>query len=529
MHISGDLLIGQTDVARADRFFAYDPSAGAPIAVPGFAAATRADVAQACASAEAAFPAYAALPLSRRAAFLDAAADAIDGIGQHLTARAMRETGLPPQRLEAERARTVAQLRLFAAEVRDGGWQSLRIERGDPSRQPAPRPDLRLRRVPIGPVAVFGASNFPLAFSVGGGDTAAALAAGCPVVVKAHAAHPGTSELVGRAIRDAAAATGMPDGVFSLLHHPGHEAGLWLVSDPRIRAVGFTGSRSGGIALMRAAAARKAPIPVYAEMASINPVVLLPAALRARPERLAEQFVASLSTGAGQLCTKPGLVLAIAGDGLAAFVARAGAVLETVAAHVMLGRGIHQAFETGKARLAGAPGIVELAQGCAATGPNQGQAALFCLDARTVAADPRHAQEIFGAVSVIVRCDDMAELRQVVDGLEGQLAITLHGEEDDHAAAAALVPLLERKAGRIVWNSWPTGVEVSHAMVHGGPYPATSDGRSTSVGTLAIERFLRPIAYQSMPEALLPPALRGSGDGLVRVDGAWRLPDAGPG
>jgi len=524
MTLTGDLFIGGERRQSAERFLAYDPSKGADIAEPGFSSATEADVADACAAAEAAFIPYSTKPLEERARFLEAIADEIEALGDALIERGSAESGLPVARITGERGRTAGQLRLFAREVRDGQWQKLRIDHADRERTP-PKPDLRLRMVPIGPVAVFGASNFPLAFSTAGGDTASALAAGCPVVMKGHRAHPGTAELIASAIAAAAERTGMPAGVFSLVNGTSRRVGEALVADPRIQAVGFTGSRGGGEALMRIAAARQRPIPVYAEMSAINPVILLPEALKARGPALAEAYIASLTMGAGQFCTNPGLVMGIDGPDLDAFAARAGEVLSGQAAQVMLTAGIHEAYETGKAQLAGSPFVTKLAEGVEADGPTRGRAALFGVEGKDFLADPVHLHEVFGASSVLVRCADLDELIDVLSELEGQLTATLQVDAGDHDAARRLLPVLERTVGRVIANGWPTGVEVTHAMVHGGPYPATSDTRTTSVGTLAIDRFLRPVCYQDMPEGLLPDALRDGGqDGvLARVDGEWKL------
>ncbi|MEG3181380.1 aldehyde dehydrogenase (NADP(+)) [Sphingomonas sp. LT1P40] len=524
MILTGNLFIGGERRAAADRFHAYDPAAGAEIADVGFAGATEQDVADACAAADAAFIPYSTRPLAERAAFLDAVADEIEALGDELIERACRESGLPSARITGERGRTTGQLRLFAREVRDGQWQKLRIDHADPARTP-PKPDLRLRMVPVGPVAVFGASNFPLAFSTAGGDTASALAAGCPVVMKGHRAHPGTAELIASAIASAAEKTGMPAGVFSLVNGTSRRVGEALVADPRIQAVGFTGSRGGGEALMKIAAARPRPIPVYAEMSAINPVILLPEALKARGTALAEGFVASLAMGAGQFCTNPGLVMGVDGPDLDAFVARASEVLSGQPAQVMLTDGIWDAFESGKAKLAASAHVTTLAQGAEAEGPNRGRAALFSVAGKDFLADPVHLHEVFGVSSVIVRCADIAELSAVLGELEGQLTATLQVDAGDYDAARALLPVLERTVGRVIANGWPTGVEVGHAMVHGGPYPATSDPRSTSVGSLAIDRFLRPVSYQDLPEALLPQALREGGQSgvVARIDGDWKL------
>lgn len=504
--LTGAALIGARDIAGVQSFRAIDPARGEAIE-PAFAEAGPEEVAQAAALAAAAFPVYRATTPEARAAFLDLIATRIEAIGEALIERAAQETGLPAARLQGERARTTGQLRLFASWVRSGGADEPRLDSPLPERKPLPRADLRLRHIGVGPVAVFGASNFPLAFSVAGGDTASALAAGCPVVVKGHPAHPGTSELVGRAIREAVAQAGLPEGVFSLVTGTSHALGAALVADPRIRAVGFTGSRAGGLALVNIATSRPVPIPVYAEMSSINPVFLLPAALKARAEALGAGFVGSLTMGAGQFCTNPGLVIALAGEGLDLFVAAATRAVRNAAPAAMLTPGIAQAYAKGVARL-GAQAH-EVARADQEGGPNACRPALFVTDAATFVNEPVLSHEVFGASSLVVRCRDEAEMLDVAGAVEGQLTATLHMDAADHDLAARLLPILEEKAGRILANGWPTGVEVCHAMVHGGPFPATSDPRSTSVGTLAIRRFLRPVCYQDLPEALLPAAVQG--------------------
>ena len=486
---------------------------------PGYPVSTLDDVDRVCRAAAAAFDAYRATTPEARATFLEAIAEEILAIGDPLIERAAAESGLPVARLTGERGRTVGQLRLFAGVVRAGGWQGVRIDPALPDRQPLPRPDLRLRMVPLGPVAVFGASNFPLAFSTAGGDTAAALAAGCPVVVKGHPAHPGTDAMVADAIGRAVARAGLPDGVFGHVRGAGNDLGGALVRHPAIAAVGFTGSRAGGLALVAIAQARPVPIPVYAEMSSINPVVLMPAALAARGADLGRAFVGSLTMGSGQFCTNPGLVVAVEGEGLDAFEAAAAEALAAHAPQAMLTGGIRAAFAEGTDRLADADGVTELAAGLEGDGVATEMARLFATDGETVRARPDLAEEVFGASSLVVRCRDLDEVAAVLAATEGQLTATLHLDEGDHANAARLLPILERKAGRILANGWPTGVEVAHAMVHGGPFPATSDGRSTSVGSLAIDRFLRPVCYQDLPAALLPAVLRDGAEGPRLVDG----------
>ena len=452
---------------------------------------------------------YRALDPERRASFLEAIADNIFQLGDELVERVMAETGLPRPRVEGERGRTAGQLRLFAQLVREGRYLDLRIDPALPDRSPLPRPDLRLRKIPLGPVAVFGSSNFPLAFSVAGGDTASALAAGCPVVVKAHPAHPGTSALVGRAIREAVQHCQVPEGVFSLLFDEGHEIGQALVADPRIRAVGFTGSRRGGLALMTIAQQREEPIPVYAEMSSINPVLLFPSALAERAEAIAQGFVASMLMGAGQFCTSPGLVLAIESEALELFVEAAGKAVVSVGAGTMLTPGIHQAYEAGVAALANHPQVRTEARSEAGE-QCQGAASLFSTSGEVFLEDRKLAEEVLVPPPCSFDAATDPSLPEFVDSLEGQLTASLHIAAADHKEVRGLLPLLERKVGRIIVNGFGTGVEVAPAMVHGGPFPATSDGRSTSVGTMAIDRFLRPVCYQDMPDDLLPPELKQS-------------------
>ncbi|WP_047302374.1 aldehyde dehydrogenase (NADP(+)) [Pseudomonas fluorescens] len=506
MTVTGHMLIGQSAVwGSHGRLHAVAAASGERLQ-PAFGGAGAAELERACALAEAAFDEYRQRPLVQRAAFVLGIAENILQLGDELIERCHLETGLPRARLEGERGRTVGQLRLFAEVLGEGGFLGVRIDPAQPQRLPMPRVDLRLRQIGLGPVAVFGASNFPLAFSVAGGDTASALAAGCPVIVKAHSAHPGTSELVGQAIARAARQHGMPEGVFSLLFDSGRSIGQGLVADSRIKAVGFTGSRSGGMALMQIAAARAEPIPVYAEMSAINPVLLLPHALEERAEPIASAFVASLTLGAGQFCTNPGLILGVDGPALQRFERAAAEALGHVAAQTMLTPGIYRSYCQGAAILAAHARVQTLAQGPEGQG-QQARGALFATSAAAFMACPELREEVFGPASLIVRCADMTVLQQVLQSLEGQLTIAVHLSEGDQPQVQALLPLLERKAGRVLANGFGTGVEVTHAMVHGGPFPATSDSRSTSVGSLAIQRFLRPVAYQDLPEALLPAEL----------------------
>lgn len=503
MSMTGQLLIGQRAYRGGNGELRGLDAATGKALEPAFGGASLADLDRACELAEAASDDYRERPLERRAAFLESIASNILALGDELIERCVQETGLPRGRIEGERGRTVGQLRLFAEVVRQGSFLDVRIDPAQPERTPLPKVDLRLRNIAIGPVAVFGASNFPLAFSVAGGDTASALAAGCPVIVKAHSAHPGTSELVGRAIQQAVSIHGLPEGVFSLLFDTGRSIGQGLVADRRIKAVGFTGSRTGGVALMKIAAGREEPIPVYAEMSSINPVLLMPHALGERGTQIAGGFVTSLTLGAGQFCTNPGLILAIDGPALRLFEGDAVDALKKAAANTMLTPGIHSSYCQGVERLLAHAEVVTLGQGLEGD-RYQARAALFATSARAFLQCLALREEVFGPASLIVRCADEAELKQAVSALEGQLTIALHISEADYPQVRALLPTLENKAGRLLVNGFGTGVEVGHAMVHGGPFPATSDTRTTSVGSLAINRFLRPVSYQDLPATLLP-------------------------
>lgn len=505
MDLNGALLIGGEEKRGTfGEIFGYDAATGEKL--PGsFGGATLQDLEHAASLAWQAFATYRETGLEERAVFLETIGQSILDLGDALVERAMSETGLPRARIEGERMRTVTQLRMFAAEVRSGNFLERRFDPANPERVP-PKPDLKLRNIALGPVAVFGASNFPLAFSVAGGDTASALAAGCPVIVKAHSAHPGTSELVGRAVSKAVKDCGMPAGTFALLFDSGRDVGQGLVADRRIRAVGFTGSRGGGTALMKIAAARKQPIPVYAEMSSINPVILFPNALKNRGGDIGRAFIASLTLGAGQFCTNPGLVIAVEGDGLDAFVGAASEALANAPAQTMLTAGICKAFVSGVAKMAANPNVSKVGEGLGGQS-GKASAALFETTGKAFLDDETMQEEMFGAASLVVRCKDEAEVVAVLEALEGQLTAALHIDAADHAAALQLIPTLELLAGRVLVNGFGTGVEVSPAMVHGGPYPSTSDGRSTSVGTMAIYRFLRPVCYQDFPRDILPALL----------------------
>lgn len=496
---------------------ASDPAAGVAIG-PTFHTAHPDEVDAAARLAAAAAPALAALPGRAKAAFLRDLAARIESALPALSSRAQLETALPEARCQGEIARTVGQLRLFADLVEKGEWVDARIETANPDRKPAPKPDHRSMCRALGPVAVFCASNFPFAYSVAGGDTASALAAGCPVVVVAHPAHPGTAEIMGGLIVDAARAAGLPEGAFSMLVGDGRVVGRRLVLHPAIRAVGFTGSRSGGRALMDLAAGRDAPIPVYAEMSSVNPVVLLEGAVAARGEAIAAGLVGSCTLGVGQFCTQPGLILLVRSAAAEALVDRLAAGFAAAPEGVMLHAGIAKSYAAGLAARAARKGVRLLARGAAGGLPNRAQPALLAVGAADFLADSSLQEEIFGPCSLVVWCDDAAQMRAVVDCLEGSLTATLHATDAELADGSDLVERLAALAGRVVLNGFPTGVEVSPAIVHGGPYPALSDGRTTSVGTGAIHRFTRLVCYQSFVDAALPPELQDSNPlGLSRL------------
>ena len=504
------LIAGQYAAAGSATFRARDPSTGAALE-PAFHEATAAEAARAVDAAAAAFSDYRRRPAEERARFLETIAGEIEALGDALIARTTAETGLPAARITGERGRTCAQLKLFAALIREGSWVDARIDTALPQRQPAPRPDIRRMLKPIGPVVVFGASNFPLAFSTAGGDTASALAAGCPVVVKAHPAHPGCGELVAGAIARAASACGLPPGVFSFVHG-GPAIGVALVQHPATAAVGFTGSHAAGRALFDAASARPHPIPVFAEMSSVNPVFVLPGALRQRSDAIAQGLLGSFTLGVGQFCTKPGLIFALRGPDTDAFVEKLATAVRQAASGTMLTTGIRAAFERIRTDVTGVEGVSVVAAAPDAPADRTTSAApsVAATGAAQFLAQPKLATEVFGPFALIIRCEDAAEMLACAQALDGQLTATLHGTEADLAAAGKLLEAAEDRAGRVIVNGFPTGVEVSPAMNHGGPYPATTDVRFTSVGTAAILRFARPVCYQGFADALLPAELRNA-------------------
>lgn len=478
-------------------------SASADLEGQSFAQATAAQVDKAARAARRDFRAYAGQPRQARAAFLRRIAQEIDALGAEITETALRETGLPEARLVGERGRTTGQLRMFAELIEATAYLDQRFEPALPDRAPLPRPDLRLSHRAIGPVAVFGASNFPLAFSTAGGDTASALAAGCPVIVKGHGAHAGTAEWVSRAILRAMEACDMPRATFQMVQGSGREVGTALVKHPEIRAVGFTGSLAGGRALFDLCAARPQPIPFYGELGSINPVFCLPQAVAARGAQIGSGLAAALAMGAGQFCTNPGVTVTLKGDGTEALEAAVIAGLRQTGAQTMLTEGICAAYQQGVETLRGLAQDL-LGSESAGAAPRSALPALFKVSARDWMATPHLREEVFGAAGVIVECADLDEMLELAEQLEGQLTATLQMDPQDMELAQALLPVLEEKAGRILANGFPTGVEVCSAMMHGGPYPASTDVRSTSVGTLAITRWLRPVSYQNIPAELLP-------------------------
>lgn len=518
--LTGKHLIDGNWVEGGGSFEVKSPASGATLQ-PTFHDADAATVGAAAAAADKAFAEYSATTPARRAEFLRAIADEIEARGEALTERAMQESALPDMRLNGERGRTTGQLRLFADWIEEGSCFDVRIDRAMPDRAPLPRPDVRLVLKAIGPVGVFGASNFPLAFSTAGGDTASALAAGCPVVVKGHPAHAGTAEIVADAIRAAIEKTGMPKGVFGLVQGASQESGGSLVTHPLIKAIGFTGSLRGGRALFDLAVSRPEPIPFYGELGSVNPTFLLPAALKNRSEEIAKGWAGSLTMGVGQFCTNPGLVVALDGPELDGFVQTASDALAAVPGQTMLTAGIAAAYNSAiEARVAEGKATLKH-QGTAGDGGCNAAPAVFEVSSDTWLAEPGLHDEVFGPAAIVVRCADKAAVTAVAEGLEGQLTATFMMDDEDLDDALALVPVLERKAGRLIRNNFPTGVEVCHSMMHGGPYPASTDVRSTSVGTKAIERFLRPVAYQNFMQDMLPDAARDSASG-PRLDNGKR-------
>ncbi len=518
--LTGKNIIGQSYGQKGkEKFSAYDPSLNANINEPTFFDATNEEVNQAANLAAQGFDSYRKLGNHRRAEFLEAIASQIEALGGVLIYRAMQETGLPQARLEGERERTVGQLRLFANYISEGSYVEARIDTSDPSRKPLPRPDLRMMQVAMGPVVVFGASNFPLAFSVAGGDTASALAAGCPVIVKAHPAHPGTSELVGDAIKKAAEMTGMPEGVFSMLHGKSYEVGVLLVKHPAIKAIAFTGSYTGGKALFDLANVRPEPIPVYAEMGSINPVFILPDALKNNTKNIAAGLAGSISLGVGQFCTNPGLIVSLKNTDSEFYINELKNTLGTLAAAPMLTPTIKNAYLKGVNSFEEKAHVSKLTKTGQPENSSLAVPTLFKTDIQSFLDDPSLSEEVFGPSSLITESTNKEDIFRVAESLSGHLTATIHATEKDLEDYSELVTILEKKVGRIIFNGYPTGVEVTNSMMHGGPFPASTNGQYTSVGTNAIKRFLRPVSYQNFPQQALPKQLQNDYHKI------WRLID----
>ena len=516
MSIHGkNIIAGVVAADGMDSFQAQNPATGSEIA-GDFTIATEEEIHQACVSAADAFRFAASDDYARIEKLLNLTADYIEELGDELIERCMAETGLPQARLQGERGRTCGQLRLFASVVKQGTWLEARIDTALPDRAPIPKPDLRMMLVPIGPVAVFGASNFPLAFSVAGGDTASALAGGNPVIVKAHPAHPGTSELVGAAITRAVADAGLPAGWFSMVHGNAPETSLQLVTHPAIQAVGFTGSLHAGRSIADAAAKRAEPIPVYAEMGSVNPVFFLPGALAERGEQMAQGYGNSIVLGAGQFCTNPGLSLVVDSPEIDAFVQAVADTLSASAPQTMLHKGIVESFCKSLFQLSENDEVETIAS--SPVDGNQVGGTLLVTTGEAILEESGLSEEVFGPSSLLARCDSKAQILQIAEGMEGHLTATIHGTEQDLKDYADLVAILRRKVGRLIFNGFPTGVEVCPSMHHGGPYPAASNSLFTSVGTGAIRRFARPVSYQGFPGSQLPAPLRDA-----NPLGLWRM------
>jgi NADP-dependent aldehyde dehydrogenase len=464
-----------------------------------------------------AFTAYQKIPAVDKAIFLETIASNIEALGDSLLNQAAAETNLPLPRLTGERARTTMQLRIFASMLREGSWVDASIDTAVPDKNP-PKPDIRKMLVPLGPVVVFGASNFPFAYSTAGGDTASALAAGCPVVVKAHPAHLHTSEMVNDAIQQAVIACKMPAYVFQHVTDTSFEAGRTLVEHPATTAIGFTGSYKGGRALYDYAIAREKPIPVFSEMGSTNPVVLLPDAVAQNGAALAQQYAASITLGMGQFCTNPGLMLAVETASLEVFVNTLRSEFAKVTPAKMLHAGIHKAYYEKMETALHAPHVAVIEQATIAPQEMEALPTIATVDGASFLANPLLHEEVFGPYSLLVRCKDMNELVKVWTSLSGQLTTSLMGTDQDFAAHPALINIATSIAGRVVFNGVPTGVEVCPSMVHGGPFPATTDSRFTSVGINAVKRWVRPVCYQNCPPALLPDALKDH-----NPLGIWRM------
>lgn len=523
MNVTGEMLIGQSSVrGTSGQVRSFDPTLNAEID-PIFYGGGAAEVDRACRLAAEAFPSYRNLAPAARAAFMRSAADNIEALGDTLYDRLTLETGLPKIRAQGETARTVAQLRMFADLTEEGRWRAATIDTADAEREPTPRLDPRMQKIGIGPVAVFGSSNFPMLYSVAGGDTASALAAGCPVIVKAHGSHMGVSELVGRAIQKAVGDHGLHEGVFSVLIGAGNELGEALVDHPLVQAVGFTGSQGGGMALVRRGLARPQPIPVFAEMTSINPTFLLPAAQAARAKEFATRFTQQMAARVGQMCLKPGMILAIDGEGYETLRETLVDAVAALPAATMLSPGILANYNREVGVELKSEHVKVLVAGGEPAKPGEGQSHILEIEASSLLDTIELASEMFGPSAMLVRCTSFEQMLEFATRMNGQLTATLQIDEADLDLARSLLPVLETRTNRIIANSFSNMVEISHATIHGGPFPATSDPRFTSVGATAIDRFLRPVSYQNLPEALLPEAIQAGNPHRL-----WRLVDGKP-
>ncbi len=520
MILTGQNFIGNNRSSQGKSTFkAINPATGKELTTVFFEA-TVGEVDQAVKKAEEAFKIYRNKSGKEKAEFLETIADEILALGDELIKICMAETGLPETRLTSERGRTMNQLKLFASLLREGSWLDARIDRAQPDRQPVPKPDIRSMQKALGPIGVFGSSNFPLAFSVAGGDAASALAAGCTIVVKAHPAHPGTCELVGNAITEAIKKTGMPEGTFNMLHGLSNDVGMALVEHFLIKAVGFTGSFRGGKALFDIAVQRPEPIPVYAEMGSTNPVFILPGALKDKKEEIAQGLIQSVTLDIGQFCTNPGLVFIENYNLTDAFKKLTAERFRESHSEIMLTSGIQKAYENGSKRQTSQKGVELLAKGQLQGEGFQGVPMILQTSAKDFMTNKELEEEVFGPSTLTVTADDKAELLKIAENLRGHLTTTVWANDDDLKEYTDLIAILERKAGRLIINGFPTGVEVCHSMIHGGPFPATTDSRSTSVGTTAIKRFTRPVCYQNFPDNLLPDELKNNN--FLNI---WRLVD----
>ena len=508
--ISGENFIGYSrSAADGKTFKTFNPQLN--LENPHlFNEASSEEIQKACELAWKAFTIFRTTDGKKKAQFLNAIADEIMNLDDELIETYMSETGLPEGRAKGERGRTVFQLRSFADLVEEGSWVEASIDTAIPDRTPIPKPDLRKMLIPLGPVVVFGASNFPLAYSTAGGDTAAAFAAGCPVIVKSHPMHAGTGELVASAISKAARDTGMPDGVFSNLNSSGIEVGVELVKNPKVKAVGFTGSIRGGRALFDLAASREEPIPVFAEMGSINPVVILPYAVTEKGSELAETYAKSITLGTGQFCTNPGLILGIKGDALTSFSNTLAEALVKIEPSCMLHPNIHSAYDSNKEVAISQQGVNTLADFDSDAQANYARQAVVAVEGDTFLNNTKLHQEVFGPFSMVVECESKEQLEKIIQGLEGQLTGTLISGSDDLNNYEGVIAALKNRVGRLIYNGVPTGVEVCPSMLHGGPYPSSTDSRFTAVGIHSIKRWVRPMSYQNWPQEQLPDELKDS-------------------